>query len=151
MTDKFTYSAYGEVTHVPSSNDYLASFTGKEYDATGLIYIDAHGWANTDRDRMSKGRYNARYLDPVAGRFLTEDPSRDGTNWYGYCNNNPVNMIDPTGMVSSAKDDYETPENNKDRSKKERIRKAANKVNELLELKSALENLSRFGSEVSRD
>ena len=82
---------------------------------------------------MSKGRYNARYFDPVAGRFLTEDPSRDGTNWYGYCNNNSVNMIDPTGMVSSVKDDYETPENNKDRSKKERIRKAANKVNELEE------------------
>ncbi len=80
VTDKFTYSAYGEVTHVPSSNDYLASFTGKEYDSTGLIY------------------FNARYYDPVVGRFLTEDPSRDGTNWYGYVNNNPINFIDPTGL-----------------------------------------------------
>ena len=80
VTDRFTYSAYGEVTHDSGPNADLASFSGKGYDSTGLLY------------------FNARYLDPVVGRFLTEDPSRDGTNWYGYCNNNPVNMIDPTGM-----------------------------------------------------
>jgi RHS repeat-associated protein len=62
-----------------SSDDYLASYTGKEYDASGLIY------------------FNARYYDPALGRFLAEDPSRQGSNWYAYCGNNPINRIDPSG------------------------------------------------------
>ena len=41
--------------------------------------------------------FNARYYDPTAGRFLTEDPARKGVNWYAYCGNNPVNKTDPTG------------------------------------------------------
>jgi RHS repeat-associated protein len=41
--------------------------------------------------------FNARYYDPVVGRFLTEDPSRQGVNWYAYCENDPVNRTDPTG------------------------------------------------------
>jgi hypothetical protein len=37
----FTYSAWGEVAHDYGSDAYLASFTGKEYDSTGLIYFNA--------------------------------------------------------------------------------------------------------------
>ena len=36
--------------------------------------------------------------DPGMGRFLTEDPVKDGLNWYTYCYNNPANMIDPGGL-----------------------------------------------------
>ncbi len=79
VTDRFTYSAYGEVTHVSGTNGELASFTGKGYDGTGLLY------------------FNARYYDPEVGRFITEDPSKDGISWYGYVNNNPINFIDQTG------------------------------------------------------
>ena len=93
VTDKFTYSAYGEVTHVSGTNGELASFTGKGYDSTGLLY------------------FNARYYDPVVGRFLTEDPSMDGINRYSYVGNNPVNLVDPTGL-RSAKDDYDYPGKN---------------------------------------
>lgn len=41
--------------------------------------------------------FNARYYDPRTGRFLTEDPSRQGVNWYAYCGNNPANLTDPSG------------------------------------------------------
>jgi len=39
----------------------------------------------------------ARYYDPVTGRFSSEDPIRDGLNWYTYCIGNPVLYIDFTG------------------------------------------------------
>ena len=35
------------------------------------------------------------------GRFATEDPARDGIDWYAYCNNNPVKFLAPTGMYTS--------------------------------------------------
>lgn len=61
-------------------------FTGKQLDEeTGLYY------------------YGARYYNPLIGRFITPDtivqaPNNPQTlNRYTYCNNNPVNLIDPTG------------------------------------------------------
>ena len=39
-----------------------------------------------------------RYYDPETGRFISEDPARDGTNWYAYCNGDSVNYVDPTGL-----------------------------------------------------
>ena len=56
-------------------------FTGKELDIdTGLYY------------------YNARWYDPNLGRFITEDPVRDGSNWFVYVSNNPLKYVDPTGL-----------------------------------------------------
>ncbi len=40
-----------------------------------------------------------RYYDPSIGRFITEDPIRDGSNWYIYCDNNPVMYVDPSGNM----------------------------------------------------
>ncbi len=40
-----------------------------------------------------------RYYNPELGRFLTEDPAKDGLNWYIYCNNDPVNMADQWGLA----------------------------------------------------
>jgi hypothetical protein len=31
--------------------------------------------------------------------MLTEDPIRDGLNWYVYCSCNPIRFIDPTGLA----------------------------------------------------
>jgi len=61
-------------------------FTGKPLDdETGLYY------------------YGARYYDPSIGRFITPDllvqaPGNPQTfNRYTYANNNPVNLVDPSG------------------------------------------------------
>jgi hypothetical protein len=39
-----------------------------------------------------------RYYDSSTGRFLTRDPIKDGRNWYTYCDNDPVNGTDPSGL-----------------------------------------------------
>ncbi|MHB9038434.1 MAG: RHS repeat-associated core domain-containing protein [Armatimonadota bacterium] len=40
----------------------------------------------------------ARWMDPITGRFISEDPAKDGGNWYTYCDNNVTNQVDPTGL-----------------------------------------------------
>jgi len=40
-----------------------------------------------------------RYYDSRTGRFISQDPIGDGTNWYAYCDNNPVSHTDPLGLV----------------------------------------------------
>ncbi len=44
-----------------------------------------------------------RYYDPSIGRFLSQDPIQDGTNWYAYCDNNPLEKIDPDGFAAAVK------------------------------------------------
>ena len=39
----------------------------------------------------------ARWYNPAVERFISEDPARNGQNWYAYCNNNPINLVDKTG------------------------------------------------------
>ena len=61
------------------------TYTAREYDPeTGLYY------------------YRARYYDAAAGRFLQEDPFGfgAGVNFYAYVNNNPINLIDPMGLLT---------------------------------------------------
>ena len=49
--------------------------------------------------------YRARYYDPQAGRFLSEDPVNfyGGFNFYTYDDDDPVNFTDPWGLYH---DDY---------------------------------------------
>jgi len=47
---------------------------------------------------MKKDSISIRYYDPKAGRFLSEDPARDGVSWYGYCGGNPIGWVDPWGL-----------------------------------------------------
>ena len=45
----------------------------------------------------------ARYYDPSVGRFISEDPLGFGggdVNLYAYVQNNPVNEVDPDGLIS---------------------------------------------------
>ena len=57
-------------------------FNGKELDTdTGLYY------------------YGARYYDPRVSLWPNVDPLAEKTMTpYAYTNNNPINLIDPTGM-----------------------------------------------------
>ncbi len=45
--------------------------------------------------------YGFRDYSPVSARFTTVDPIRDGSNWFSYVVNDPVNYVDPLGLNAS--------------------------------------------------
>ncbi len=78
------YLPFGETLadeHLNSHNSPF-KFNGKEYDEeTGNYY------------------YGARYYDPKLSIFISVDPLVEDTmDAYGYCYQNPINLVDPTGM-----------------------------------------------------
>jgi len=82
-SQKYNYDPSGEA--IPGSGVGRLNeqgFTGHVEDASGLTYMQA------------------RYYDPVIGRFLQPDPVgyADGLNVYAYVGNDPVNNTDPTGL-----------------------------------------------------
>src|SRR5690554_968902 len=87
---------FGEmmVEHNQSANngvgyDNKYKFNGKELDdATGMYY------------------YGARYYDPRISIFVSVDPLAEQTmEPYSYVSNNPINLIDPTGMSAEGPHD----------------------------------------------
>jgi RHS repeat-associated protein len=82
VTGRFEYQPFGLEENTVAGDDTL-TFTGKMQDApTGLMY------------------FNARYYDPTLGRFITEDPAKQGTNWYIYCYNSPLRYVDFNGKTA---------------------------------------------------
>jgi RHS repeat-associated protein len=89
IVNTYTYDSFGKLI---SSTGTLANpfqYTGREFDAEAGLYY-----------------YRARYFDPSAGRFLSEDPlsfAGSGTNFYAYVGNEPTYFTDPEGLCKSPK------------------------------------------------
>ncbi len=61
------------------SNRYVGSLGHQQDDDSGLYYM------------------RARYYEPGSGRFISEDPAMHGSNWFVYCDNDPVSGVDVRG------------------------------------------------------
>ncbi|MEL7657331.1 MAG: RHS repeat-associated core domain-containing protein, partial [Bacillota bacterium] len=82
------YNEWGEITHNAVLKcglrelDLVKNYTGYEYDPV-------------------LGQYYAknRMYDAENRRFTQIDPAMDGSNWYAYVGNNPVNYVDLLGLI----------------------------------------------------
>src|SRR5204863_9133550 len=80
-----------------------------DYDEFGNILLDTNpgfqpfGFAGGLYDQHTKlVRFGARDYDAETGRWTAKDPIRfagSDTNLYGYVLNDPVNFIDPSGLI----------------------------------------------------
>ncbi|MCI8403853.1 MAG: hypothetical protein HFE49_03020 [Clostridia bacterium] len=83
IAGEYDYSAFGEQLMATDTTNPFR-YCGEYYDnENGLTYL------------------RNRYYDSNTGRFLSEDPIKDGMNWYSYCGGDPVMLVDCEGLRRS--------------------------------------------------
>lgn len=80
-TATYSYGPYGEARTTSGTNQPYR-YTGTYLDPSGLY------------------KMGARYYDPQLGRFTQPDPSGKESNLYAYAAGDPVNRVDPSGLLS---------------------------------------------------
>ncbi len=89
VADRYNYSAFGEPLEHAGTEVQPYQFVGEPYDPNVGFYFN-----------------RARWLDVVSGRFTAADPFLGIQNdpstlhKYFYANGNPVNHVDPSGLVT---------------------------------------------------
>jgi RHS repeat-associated protein len=91
LAQTYTFDSFGNQTAFTGSLTNPLRFAGREFDTESSLYY-----------------MRARYFDPAAGRFISEDPKDDGSlyddlNRYVYTENNPTNWTDPLGLYTLKK------------------------------------------------
>ena len=84
VSQTYTYDSFGNTTTSSGSLTNFFRYTARDFDSETNLY-----------------EYRARYYDPTVGRFLSEDPIQfdGGINFYAYTANDPVGLVDPSGLT----------------------------------------------------
>ena len=86
-----SYSPYGETISSVGSGNSTYQFTGEARDANGLTYLRARYYNSGDGRFISRDTWNGDYNRPLS------------LNRWNYVEGNPVNLVDPSGMISCEK------------------------------------------------
>ena len=84
VQSSYDYDVFGSPYLGNLENTIVFGYCGKTYD-TGTELYD----------------YGFRDYSSVSARFTTVDPIRDGTNWFSYVVNDPINYVDPLGLKAN--------------------------------------------------
>lgn len=100
VIERYRYGAYGETTVLGADGvtELAASVVGNPYGYTGRRLDQETGFYY----------YRARFYSPERGRFIQRDPLgyADGMGVYAYVGNNPVNYVDPDGLMAKEAADW---------------------------------------------
>ena len=83
LAQTYTFDSFGNQTASSGSLTNPFQYTAREFDPETSLYY-----------------YRARYYDPAAGRFISEDPiefAGSGPDFYVYATNQVTNWVDPFG------------------------------------------------------
>jgi RHS repeat-associated protein len=85
LANTYTYDSFGKSTASTGTISNPLQYTAREFDPETQLYFN-----------------RARYRDPAAGQWLSEDPIRflGGNDFYSYVVNNPLKYRDPLGWQS---------------------------------------------------
>jgi RHS repeat-associated protein len=86
VTDSYTIDVLGRLFSSTGSTRYPYRFGGD----WGYI---------TDTPGSGLLQLGARTYWPEIGRFIQQDPAKDGVNWYAYVGDDPLTGIDPEGLA----------------------------------------------------
>ncbi len=93
LAQTYGYDSFGKQTSSSGSLTNPFQYTAREFDPETSFYY-----------------YRARYYDPNAGRFLSEDPIgfEGGGNFYRYVYNRPIGLTDPMGLSAAGSANLES-------------------------------------------
>jgi RHS repeat-associated protein len=84
LATMYSYDPFGNTTTAGATSANPSQYTGRENEGNGLYF------------------YRNRYYSPTLGRFISEDPAEAGDNFYIYADDDPIDWVDPLGLVVSA-------------------------------------------------
>lgn len=92
---KMNYGSYGDADG--AITDLIGDFSRNQSEA--LSFNGMYTGSQRDRETSLTYHWN-RWQSEDGLTWLTQDPTRDGSNWFGYAGQNPVMYTDLTGLTT---------------------------------------------------